>query len=355
MEGSEAYKKAGVDTEKGQEFVGMIRNSVKSTHSKFVMDNYGSFSGLFDASFLKDYKNPVLLSATDGVGTKLKLASLFQRHDTIGIDLVAMCSNDILVSGGRPLFFLDYISCGKLNPAIMTDVVESIAEGCRRCGASLTGGETAEHPDTMHPDEYDLGGFMVGCAEKEDLIDGRNIAPGDVILSIPSTGIHSNGMSLVRKLFLKNGLELPDSAEEKDFLLNEILLKPTAIYEKALRPILEKNKKILGIVHVTGGGFYENIPRILPENTTAVIKKADLTIPEAFQRIQKKGGLSDREMMSVFNMGTGLAVIVSQTNADEMIEELQNGVSSLPDSFSGKVVPAGFITEQNGNERVIIQ
>jgi phosphoribosylformylglycinamidine cyclo-ligase len=355
MESSEAYKKAGVDTLKGQQFVKLIKNSVKSTHTKHVMDNYGSFSGLFDVSFLKDYRNPILLSATDGVGTKLKLASLFNRHDTIGIDLVAMCSNDILVSGGKPLFFLDYIACGKLNTDILTRVVESISEGCRRCDAALMGGETAEHPDTMEPDEYDLGGFMVGCVEKEELIDGRSICPDDVIISVPSTGVHSNGMSLIRKIFLKNGLELPDSDDEKKFLKNEILLRPTAIYEKALRDLIGKNQKIKGIVHITGGGFYENIPRIMPENLTAVIRRNDLEIPELFSVIRKKGNLDERDLFSVFNMGTGLAVFASKSDAAGLIKSINEGLSKLKDNLLGETKIIGHVIEKKGPPCVTIE
>ena len=355
MEASEAYRKAGVDTAEGQRFVARIKDSVKSTHTEHVLENYGNFSGLFDVSFLKNYKQPILLSATDGVGTKLKLASLFNRHDITGIDLVAMCSNDILVSGGKPLFFLDYISCGKLNSDIMTQVVESISEGCRRCGAALTGGETAEHPDTMNPDEYDLGGFMVGCVEKDDLIDGRSITENDVIISVPSSGIHSNGLSLVRKLFLKNGLELPDSGEDKNFLLNEILLRPTVIYEKALRPVLEKGKHIKGIVHITGGGFYENIPRILPDNMTALIKRKDLSIPSLFSTIQKKGALDEKDLFSVFNMGTGLTVFTSREDAPEVIKSIQEELLKLPDRLLGETQIIGSVIHKKGAPGVIIE
>lgn len=347
MKGSELYKKAGVDTDAGQKFVGLIKESVKSTHDNRVLENYGGFSGAFDASFLKDYQNPVLLSATDGVGTKLKLASLFDRHDTIGIDLVAMCSNDILVSGGIPLIFLDYIACGKLNPEKMQTIVSGISEGCKRAGASLMGGETAEHPDTMEPDDYDLAGFMTGVVEKTRILDGSRIKPGDRILSIPSTGVHSNGLSLIRKIYLKNGVDLPEDVTTREFLKNEILLAPTAIYEKALRGMIFEDSIIRGLVHITGGGFYENIPRVLPEHLSCRISRKDLKIPELFRKIALDGKVDETEMFSVFNMGSGMIMICPPDKTDEALEKLNQELKKLPDIFPADACIIGEITEKN--------
>jgi len=346
MEASEAYKQAGVDTAAGRQFVRMIADSVRSTHTPHVLPGKGGFAGLFDVSFLKQYEEPVLLSTTDGVGTKLRLAQLFDRHDTIGIDLVAMCSNDLLVTGAHPLYFLDYLACGKLNGERMAVIIESIAEGLRRCGASLIGGETAEHPDTMEPDDYDLGGFMVGCAEKKRILDGSTIKEGDVIVSIPSTGIHSNGLSLIRRLFLKNGTELPESDLLREFLLNEILLRPTAIYEKGLRPVIEEGFELHGLVHITGGGFYENIPRIIPDDLCGVIETRNLSVPDLYAFIRDNGKLNEREMYAVFNMGTGMAAILPRQKADEFLRRIGTLLSPLPDRFIGEPSIIGRIEKK---------
>jgi phosphoribosylformylglycinamidine cyclo-ligase len=351
MEYSDSYKKAGVDTAEGRRFVQRIAQSVTSTHTPNVLASRSGFAGLYDVSFLKDYRDPVLLSTTDGVGTKLRLAQLFNRHDTIGIDLVAMCANDILVTGARSLLFLDYIACGRLDSARMAVIVESIAEGLRRCGASLVGGETAEHPDTMEPEDYDLAGFMVGCAERNSIIDGGTISAGDLIVSIPSTGVHSNGLSLIRRIFLKDGLHLPDSTEEREFLLNQVLLRPTAIYERALRPLFDSNFPIHGLVHITGGGFTENIPRILPEGVRAVIDTGLLSVPDFYSYIRDRGGLDEREIYSVFNMGTGMAAVIPEGRASEFIASIKKNLASMPDKFLGEPYVMGSIEkagEENG-------
>lgn len=309
------YKTAGVDTHAGQRFVKLISESVKSTRLPHVLGGLGGFAAMSDVSFLKDYKQPVLLTTTDGVGTKLHLATLFDRHETVGIDLVAMCVNDLLVTGARPLVFLDYMAVGRLNPEKMAVVVAGIAEGCRQAKCSLVGGETAEHPDLLEDAEYDLAGFCVGVGEKSSMIDGSKVQEGDVILALPSSGIHSNGVSLVRKLFLKNGTDLPDVQADHDFLLNQILLKPTTIYEPYLRPVLDEAQAaggdiwITGMVHVTGGGFYENVPRIVPDGLCAEIDPAKIPVPEVFQTIANRG-VARREMYSVYNMGAGMIAFV---------------------------------------------
>jgi phosphoribosylformylglycinamidine cyclo-ligase len=319
------YRDAGVDTHAGRAFVKRIASAVESTHGPNVLKDAAGFGGLFSAAFLKDYDDPVLVSSTDGVGTKLHLAHLFDRHETIGQDLVAMCVNDLLATGARPLFFMDYIACGKLNPDRMTAIVESISAGCREAGAALVGGETAEHPDTMKPGEYDLGGFTVGVVEKSRIFYSANVRAGDVLLGIPSSGVHSNGMSLVRRVFLKAGLGLPDSAEDRDFLLNDVLLRPTVIYERIVRPALENEALRSGIramAHITGGGFYENIPRILPDPLAARVDRSAWTPPPVFERIRVRGSIAEEEMFSVFNMGVGLVLAVAPERADAVLGEL---------------------------------
>lgn len=322
-----SYREAGVDTHAGREFVKRISHAVESTHGPNVLKDASGFGGLFAAGFLKEYDEPVLVSSTDGVGTKLHLAHLFDRHETIGQDLVAMCVNDLLATGARPLFFMDYIACGKLNPDRMTAIVESISAGCREAGAALVGGETAEHPDTMKPGEYDLGGFTVGAVEKSQIFDSSTVQAGDVLIGIPSSGIHSNGMSLVRRVFLKGGLELPESTEDQDFLLHRILLRPTVIYEQIVRPALDNPASRAGIramAHITGGGFFENIPRILPEHLAAQIDRSAWTIPPEFDRIQARGSIDEMEMFSVFNMGMGLVMAVAPAALEECLRELQS-------------------------------
>ncbi|MCR9142065.1 MAG: phosphoribosylformylglycinamidine cyclo-ligase [bacterium] len=323
-----SYRDAGVDTQAGRAFVKRITSAVESTHGPNVLKDASGFGGLFSASFVKDYDDPVLVSSTDGVGTKLHLALLFDRHETIGQDLVAMCVNDLLATGARPLFFMDYIACGKLNPDRMTTIVESISAGCREAGAALVGGETAEHPDTMRPGEYDLGGFTVGVVEKSRIFDSANVRAGDVLIGVPSSGVHSNGMSLVRRVFLKGGLELPESQDDRDFLRDQVLLRPTVIYEQILRPVLEDSELRSGVramAHITGGGFYENIPRIIPEDLIARVERSAWTPPPVFDRIQERGSIVDKEMFSVFNMGIGLVLAVAPERADAVLSELERG------------------------------
>ena len=324
-----SYREAGVDTHAGRSFVKRISAAVKSTHNERVLAAQAGFGGLMDVSFLKEYRQPVLVSSTDGVGTKLHLARLFDRHETVGIDLVAMCVNDLLATGAKALSFMDYIACGRLDQERMSAIVESIAEGCRQAECALVGGETAEHPDTMAPDEYDLAGFAVGVVERDRMLDAARVQPGDVILSLPSSGVHSNGLSLVRKLFLKDGLHLPEDAGEREFLLNEVLLQPTIIYEPFLRPVLE-SYPVRAVAHITGGGFYENIPRVLPAGLAARVDKQAAAIPDVFTRIQAKGRIEEREMYSVYNMGVGMIVIVPPEAADGALALLEKSLAARP-------------------------
>ena len=346
-----SYKDAGVDTEAEQRFVQAIARSVKSTHSPQVLGPSAGFSALYDVSFLKEYDEPVLVSATDGVGTKLVLAQLFDRHDAVGIDLVAMCANDLLVGGAQAHFFLDYIATGKLNPQRMAAIVESIAEGCRRANCSLVGGETAEHPGVMKPEEYDLAGFVVGAVEKSRIVDGSKIQAGDIILGLPSSGIHSNGLSLIRKLYISEG-QLPADQEIQDFLRDQILLKPTIIYEPLIRPILE-SFDLHGMVHVTGGGFYENVPRILSPDLAAQLKPWKL--PNPFDRIQKDSGLPLKEMHSTFNCGYGYLIVVSREQSDALLSRLNELWASLPFDPMTDEKPAllGKIIERQGDKSVV--
>ncbi len=351
MHGSESYKNSGVDTVKGRDFSTRISQIAKSTHSPAVMASQTGYGGLIDLSEFKKYDNPVLVSTTDGVGTKLTLARLFDRHDTIGIDLVAMVANDILATGARPLGFLDYIACGALHTERMVAIGESIAEGCRRANASLIGGETAEHPGVMPDDEYDLAGFMTGIVEKSRFIDGGEISRGDLLIGLPSSGVHSNGLSLVRKLFLKPDGSLPEIAAEREFLLKEILLRPTVIYEKAVRPLLDSQISVKGIVHVTGGGFEENLPRILPAGLSAEVDRTTIKVPHLFQVIREKGDLEERELFSVYNMGVGLVVAVSPAELDGALKILRESWKLLPDRVDGEIGVIGSIEAENGNGR----
>lgn len=315
-----SYRDAGVDTHAGQAFVQRIKSAVQSTYNAGVIQDKAGFAGLFDASSFKDMQAPTLVSSTDGVGTKLKLAQLFDRHDTVGVDLVAMCANDLLVTSARALFFLDYIATGKLNQERMTAIVEGVARGCRQAHCALLGGETAEHPDTMAPDDYDLAGFVVGVVDRAKIINGATVQAGDAVIGLPSSGVHSNGMSLVRRLFLKDGVQAPDSAADRDFLLNEILLRPTIIYEDAVRPLLDQGAPIRAMAHITGGGFYENAPRMLSESLAIEFDAAAWRPPELFQRIAERGPVAPREMFSVFNMGIGLMMIVPAAEADAVLQ-----------------------------------
>ncbi|QOL51204.1 phosphoribosylformylglycinamidine cyclo-ligase [Massilia litorea] len=313
-----SYRDAGVDIDAGDALVEAIKPFAKRTMREGVLGGIGGFGGLFEIS--KKFKEPVLVSGTDGVGTKLKLAFELNRHDTVGIDLVAMSVNDILVQGAEPLFFLDYFACGKLDVATATAVVKGIAEGCEQSGCALLGGETAEMPG-MYPDgEYDLAGFAVGAVEKSQIIDGSKITPGDVVLGLASSGIHSNGYSLVRKII---AVAKPDL--EADFhgrKLSDVLMAPTRLYVKPLLALMA-SMEVKGLVHITGGGLVENIPRVLQDNLTAVLDGKSWTMPPLFQWLQQHGGVADAEMHRVFNCGIGMTVIVSKENADAAMAQLQ--------------------------------
>ncbi|MFC4932477.1 phosphoribosylformylglycinamidine cyclo-ligase [Massilia sp. GCM10023247] len=312
-----SYRDAGVDIDAGDALVEAIKPFAKRTMREGVLGGIGGFGGLFEIS--KKFKEPVLVSGTDGVGTKLKLAFELNRHDTVGIDLVAMSVNDILVQGAEPLFFLDYFACGKLDVATATAVVKGIAQGCEQSGCALLGGETAEMPG-MYPDgEYDLAGFAVGAVEKSQIIDGSKIVPGDVVLGLASSGIHSNGYSLVRKII---DVAKPDL--EADFhgrKLSDVLMAPTRLYVKPLLALMAA-MEVKGLVHITGGGLVENIPRVLQDNLTAVLDSKSWTMPPLFQWLQQHGGVADSEMHRVFNCGIGMTVIVSSENADAAMAQL---------------------------------
>jgi phosphoribosylformylglycinamidine cyclo-ligase len=313
-----SYRDAGVDIDAGDALVEAIKPFAKRTMREGVLGGIGGFGGLFEIS--KKYKEPVLVSGTDGVGTKLRLAFELNRHDTVGIDLVAMSVNDILVQGAEPLFFLDYFACGKLDVATATAVVKGIALGCEQSGCALLGGETAEMPG-MYPDgEYDLAGFAVGAVEKSQIIDGSKITPGDVVLGLASSGIHSNGYSLVRKI-----IEVAKPDLEADFhgrKLADVLMAPTRLYVKPLLALMQA-MEVKGLVHITGGGLVENIPRVLADNLTAVLDAKSWTMPPLFQWLQQHGGVADAEMHRVFNCGIGMTVIVAKENADAAMAQLQ--------------------------------
>ncbi len=313
-----SYRDAGVDIEAGDALVDAIKPFAKRTMREGVLGGIGGFGALFEIS--KKYKEPVLVSGTDGVGTKLKLAFHLNKHDTVGIDLVAMSVNDILVQGAEPLFFLDYFACGKLDVATATDVVKGIAFGCEQAGCALIGGETAEMP-SMYPDgEYDLAGFAVGAVEKSKIIDGSKIVPGDVVLGLASSGAHSNGYSLVRKII---SVAQPDlNADFHGRRLADVLLEPTRIYVKPLLALMEK-LEVKGMAHITGGGLVENVPRVLGDKLTAVLQRDAWTMPPLFSWLQQHGGVADAEMHRVFNCGIGMVVIVAKENADAALAQLQ--------------------------------
>lgn len=318
-----SYRNSGVDVEGGGRFVKKIAPIVKSTFSNRVITGIGGFGALFSASF-PEMKDPILVSGTDGVGTKLTIARMMRRHDTIGIDAVAMCVNDILVSGARPLFFLDYIACGALNEDVMVSVVSGMAEGCRLADCSLIGGETAEHPSVMPPDEYDIAGFAVGAVDRKNIIDGSKIRKGDVIIGLPSSGVHSNGYSLLRKLFFEiKKYTVETQIAELGSTLGEALLIPTRIYCRSILHCLERGAAIKGMVHITGGGFYENIPRILPADTAARIPVLSYEVPAIFKLIQREGDVDPREMYSTFNMGIGMMLVTGREDADKLIALLE--------------------------------
>lgn len=317
------YKDAGVDVEGGNRFVKKITPFVRSTFTKDVLADIGGFGSLYAANF-KEMDEPVLVSGTDGVGTKLKVAQMMNKHDTIGIDAVAMCVNDIVTSGAKPLFFLDYISCGKLREDVLVDVVKGIAEGCLQSECSLVGGETAEHPGIMDPEDYDIAGFSVGVVDKKKIINGQNITPGDIIIGLPSSGIHSNGYSLVRKLlFEEKKYTVTTRLNDLDDVLGNVLLTPTKIYVKALHSALNSGLPAKGLVHITGGGFYENIPRILPADTAVKLSKNSYPVPGIFKLMEKEGGISEREMYTTFNMGIGMMLFIAKEFADSAMEKLK--------------------------------
>ena len=316
------YKSAGVDIEAGYKSVELMKAHVKETIRPEVLGGLGGFSGAFSMSAIKDMEEPVLLSGTDGCGTKVKIAMLLDKHDTIGIDAVAMCVNDVACAGGEPLFFLDYIACGKNYPEKIASIVKGVAEGCKQSGCALIGGETAEHPGLMAEDDYDLAGFTVGVCDKKDLITGENIKPGDKLIGIASSGVHSNGFSLVRKVFTMNEENLNRYVESLGTTLGEALLTPTRIYVKALKAVKESGVTVKGCSHITGGGFYENIPRMLPENARAVVKLDSFKVLPIFNLIQTSGKIKDEMMYNTFNMGLGMVLAVDKDDVDKTMEAL---------------------------------
>ena len=317
------YKSAGVDIEAGYKAVELMKQHVKATMRPEVLGGLGGFSGAFSLSKIKNMKEPVLLSGTDGVGTKLKLAFLTDKHDSIGIDCVAMCVNDVACAGGEPLFFLDYIACGKNDPEKIATIVKGVADGCIQSGAALIGGETAEMPGFYPVDEYDLAGFCVGVADKCDLIDGKDLKSGDVLIGIASSGVHSNGFSLVRKVFDMTKEALDTYYDELGKTLGEALLAPTKIYVKALKAVRDKNIKIKACSHITGGGFYENIPRMLIEDTKAVVRKDSYEIPAIFKLMAKAGDIKEEMMYNTFNMGLGMVIAVDKYDVSKTLEALK--------------------------------
>lgn len=318
------YKSAGVDIEAGYKAVELMKQHVKATMRPEVLGGLGGFSGAFSLSKIKNMQEPVLLSGTDGVGTKLKLAFLTDKHDSIGIDCVAMCVNDVACAGGEPLFFLDYIACGKNNPEKIATIVKGVADGCMQSGAALIGGETAEMPGFYPVDEYDLAGFCVGVADKCDLIDGKDLNPGDALIGIASSGVHSNGFSLVRKVFDMTKEALDTYYDELGKTLGEALLAPTKIYVKALKAVRDKNIKIKACSHITGGGFYENIPRMLIEDTKAVVRKDSYEIPAIFKLMAKAGDIKEEMMYNTFNMGLGMVIAVDKSDVSKTLKALRD-------------------------------
>ena len=317
------YKNAGVDIEAGYESVELMKKFVKGTMRPEVLGGLGGFSGAFSLENIKKMEEPVLLSGTDGVGTKIKLAFLLDKHDTIGIDCVAMCVNDVACAGGEPLFFLDYIACGKNYPEKIATIVSGVAEGCKQAGAALIGGETAEHPGLMPEDEYDLAGFAVGVVDKKDLITGESLKAGDTLIGIASSGVHSNGFSLVRKVFEMTEESLNTYYDELGKTLGEALLAPTRIYVKALKSVKNAGVTIKGCSHITGGGFYENIPRMLPEGKRAEVKKDSYEVPAIFKLLAKKGNIEEHMMYNTFNMGLGMVLAVDPKDADATIKAVE--------------------------------
>lgn len=335
---SDIYKDAGVDVNAGYKAVDLMKKHIAKTNRPEVIGGVGAFAGLFDLSKFS-YEEPVLVSGTDGVGTKLKLAFTLGKHDTVGVDLVAMCVNDIVAQGADPLFFLDYIACGKNQPEKIEQIVKGITEGCVQSGAALIGGETAEMPGMYSEDEYDLAGFVVGIADKKQIITGEKIKVGDKIIGLTSSGVHSNGFSLVRKIIDDKGLHYQDQVPELSKTLGEALLEPTKIYTKAIQQ-LKLDLTIKGISHITGGGFYENLPRAIPEHLGVRIEKGSWQKPAIFDYLQKQADLQEEEMYGVFNMGIGMAVIIEAHEADMALQLLKD--------INEQAAIIGEVTEETG-------
>lgn len=317
------YKNAGVDIEAGYKSVELMKKHVQETMRPEVLGGLGGFSGAFSMSAFKDMEKPTLVSGTDGVGTKLKIAFLMDQHNTVGIDCVAMCVNDIACAGGEPLFFLDYIACGKNYPEKIAEIVSGVAEGCKQAGAALIGGETAEMPGFYPEDEYDLAGFAVGVVDEKNLITGKSIKAGDVLIGIASSGVHSNGFSLVRKVFDVTKENLTVYYEELGKTLGECLIVPTKIYVKALKSVKDSGVTIKGCSHITGGGFYENIPRMLPDGICAEVEKGSYEVPAIFKLMAAKGEIAEEIMYNTFNMGIGMVLAVDPADQDKAMEAIK--------------------------------
>ena len=317
------YKNAGVDIEAGYQSVELMKKYVEETMRPEVLGGLGGFSGAFSLSAIKNMEKPTLVSGTDGVGTKLKLAFIMDKHDTVGIDCVAMCVNDIACAGGEPLFFLDYIACGKNYPEKIATIVKGVADGCKQAGAALIGGETAEMPGFYPMDEYDLAGFAVGVVDEKALITGESIKPGDTLIGIASSGVHSNGFSLVRRIFDMTAESLNTYYDELGTTLGEALLAPTKIYVKALKSVKDAGVTIKGCSHITGGGFYENIPRMLPEGVRAVVKKDSYEVPPIFELMRRTGNLEEKMMYNTYNMGLGMVLAIDPADVDKTIAALE--------------------------------
>ena len=317
------YKNSGVDIEAGYKSVELMKEHVKKTMREEVLGGLGGFAGAFSLAKIKEMEDPVLLSGTDGCGTKVKLAIIMDKHDTIGIDAVAMCVNDIACAGGEPLFFLDYIACGKNYPEKIASIVKGVAEGCLQSEAALIGGETAEHPGLMPEEDYDLAGFAVGVCDKKDMITGEHLQAGDVLIGMASTGVHSNGFSLVRKIFKMDKETLNTYHEELGKTLGEALLAPTRIYVKALKNVKEAGVRVKACSHITGGGFYENVPRMLPEGKHAVIKKDSYEVPAIFKMMEREGNVEEHMMYNTYNMGIGMIVAVDPADVEKTMEAMR--------------------------------
>ena len=317
------YKTAGVDIEAGYKSVELMKEYVKGTMREEVLGGLGGFSGAFSLKKIKEMDDPVLLSGTDGCGTKVKLAFIMDKHDTIGIDAVAMCVNDVACAGGEPLFFLDYIACGKNYPEKIASIVKGVAEGCRMSDAALIGGETAEHPGLMPEYEYDIAGFTVGVVDRKDMITGENIMPGDVLVGIASSGVHSNGFSLVRKVFEMTKESLDTYYDELGTTLGEALIAPTKIYVKAMKSVKNAGVTVKGCSHITGGGFYENIPRMLPDGVSARVNKDSYPVLPIFKLLQKTGGIEEKMMYNTYNMGLGMVLALDPKDVDTAIKAIE--------------------------------